>query len=83
MLTPRSDSGFAVLQPAFRLGKWGKGQFFILRGASFIRTALAKTAVTNPSLFSAISNSVPKTRPGSFIQIAVVQQRVQHCRLIA
>ena len=48
--TTCSDPGLAVLQPSFRLGKQEKGNSFILLGASFIRTALATTTMTNPSL---------------------------------
>ena len=55
-----SDPGFAEL--SFRLGKWGKGSSFVRSGVSFIERTLAKTAMTSPSLFSAISNSsVPST----------------------
>ena len=43
-----SDPGFAVLQ--LRLAKQEKGNSFVLLGASFTRTALAKTAMTSPSL---------------------------------
>ena len=39
----------------------GERHCFILPMASFIWTALAKTAMTNPSYFSIISNSVPRT----------------------
>ena len=35
----------------FRLWKWEKGHSFILRGVLFIGVALAKTAMTSPSLF--------------------------------
>ena len=58
--TTCSDPGFAVLQPSLSLGKQEKGSCFILPRASFIRTALAKAAMTN-SLPSAISNGVPST----------------------
>ena len=61
MSTTCSDPGFVVLQPLFRLGKWGKGDSFILLVVSFIRTFLAETAMTSPSLFSVISTSVPST----------------------
>ena len=37
----------------------GKGNSSVLLGVLFIRTALATTAKTSPSLFSAISNRVP------------------------
>ena len=57
--TTCSDPGFAVLQPLHSLGKGEKGNFFILLGVSFIRTALAKTAMTSPSL--ATSTGVPNT----------------------
>ena len=49
--TTCSDLVFAVLQPSFGLGKQEKGNYFILLGASFIQTALAKTTVTSPSIF--------------------------------
>ena len=38
----------------------GNGNSFILLGASFIGTALAKTSNDEPLTFSAISNSVPR-----------------------
>ena len=53
-LTTCSDPGFAVLQPSFKLGEQEKDNSFILFGESFVQTALVKTAMTRPWLFSAL-----------------------------
>ena len=56
--TTCSESGFAVLQPSFRLGKWGKGNSFIFFGISFMQMALATPAMRSPSLFFLLSVTV-------------------------